>query len=169
MRPLLSVPAKADLPWFTSTQVGQNELNKMVQRMCQEAGVAGKKTNHSLRATGASQLFQANVPEKIIQQRTGHRSLQALRHYERTTSERHQASHPSSDVAVSYQSIVEKQITPQPMLPMATTTAAAPVGPAFNMSCTVKIYYNPDPVPPPLLPEITKAALDYLLEDLPTV
>ena len=91
MRPLLSVPAKADLPWFTSTQVGQNELNKMVQRMCQEAGVAGKKTNHSLRATGASQLFQANVPEKIIQQRTGHRSLEALRQYERTTSEQHQA------------------------------------------------------------------------------
>ena len=37
------------------------------------------KTNHSLRATAASELFCANVPEKLIQERTGHKSLQALR------------------------------------------------------------------------------------------
>ena len=31
-------------------------------------------------------LFQAQVPEKLIQQRTGHRSLDALRQYERTSA-----------------------------------------------------------------------------------
>lgn len=56
--------------------------------MFQQIGVTGK-TNHSLRATGASALFEANVPEKIIQERTGHRSLKALRLYERTTDEQH--------------------------------------------------------------------------------
>jgi len=30
-------------------------------------------------------MFQAGVSEKLIQQRTGHRSLQGLRQYERTT------------------------------------------------------------------------------------
>jgi len=32
--------------------------------------------NHSLRATGCSRLFEAGVPEKVIQQWTGHLSLQ---------------------------------------------------------------------------------------------
>ena len=41
------------------------------------------KTNHSLRATGATPLFQKNVPERIVQKVTGHRSVEALRFYER--------------------------------------------------------------------------------------
>lgn len=40
-----------------------------------------------MRATGATDHYTANVPEKLIQQRTGHRSLKALRTYERTTGE----------------------------------------------------------------------------------
>ena len=47
----------------------------------------GNKKNHSLRATGASTLFHANVPEKIIQECTGHRSLAALQQYEHTIDE----------------------------------------------------------------------------------
>ena len=61
----------------------------MVKEMFQQIGISGK-TNHSLRATGASCLFEAKVPEKIVQERTGHRSLKALRIYERTTDEQHQ-------------------------------------------------------------------------------
>ena len=44
----------------------------MLKDMCFEAGIAGHKTNHSLRVTGASELFQAGVLEKIIKERTGH-------------------------------------------------------------------------------------------------
>lgn len=50
-----------------------------------------RKSNHSLRATGATEMFAANVPEKLIQSRTGHRSLDALRLYERPSHEQHQA------------------------------------------------------------------------------
>ena len=57
--------------------------------MCQEAGIADKKTNHSLRATGASALFNAGVPEKMIREVTGHRS-NALQLYERPTLEQRQ-------------------------------------------------------------------------------
>ena len=53
----------------------------MVKDMFAEVGIAGK-TNHSLRATGATNLYTANVPEKMIQQCTGHRLLKALRTYE---------------------------------------------------------------------------------------
>ena len=40
-------------------------------------GASADRDLASLHATGASALFEANVPEKIIQERTGHRSLKA--------------------------------------------------------------------------------------------
>ena len=57
----------------------------MMKNMCNKAGISGGFTNHSPRAYGATALFQAKVPEKLIQQRTGHRSLESLRQYERTS------------------------------------------------------------------------------------
>ena len=97
-----------DFPWFTSTPIGRNELNKMVPNLCQEAGISGQKTNHSLRATGASQLFQVNAPEKIIQERTGRRSTNAL--YKRTAEEQHMAVTKvlSSNLDVSYMSVLQQ-------------------------------------------------------------
>ena len=41
----------------------------MVKEMCVDAGIA-PRTNHSLRASGASSMFRANVPKKIIQKIT---------------------------------------------------------------------------------------------------
>ena len=51
--------------------------------MCKDAKVEGNFTNHSLRATGATLLFDAGVPILIVQKRTGHKSLDALCTYER--------------------------------------------------------------------------------------
>ena len=65
--------------------VGKNTLSKMLKEMYLEAGLPDIYTNHSLRAYGASILFQGEVPEKIIQQRTGHKSVNSLQQYERTT------------------------------------------------------------------------------------
>ena len=56
-----------------------------MKEMCSQAGLSTEFTNYSLRAYGATSLFQAKVPEKLIQQRTGHKSLKALRQYERTS------------------------------------------------------------------------------------
>ena len=72
-----------DSVWFTSVPIGKNMLSKMLKTMCFEAGVEGNKSNHSLRAYAATELFQAGIPEKVIQDRTGHRSLDGLRKYER--------------------------------------------------------------------------------------
>ena len=59
--------------------------------MCEKAKTNGNKTNHSLRASSETFLFDSGVPEKIIQERTGHRSLEPLRTYERTTEHQHKA------------------------------------------------------------------------------
>ena len=74
--------------WFTIQPVGCNTLATMLKSMCEGVGIFGK-TNHSLRATGATRLFEANMPEKLIQERTGHRSTAALRQYEHTTVQQH--------------------------------------------------------------------------------
>ena len=49
------------------------------------------KTNHSLPAIGASSLFQTNVPERIIQKTTGHKSIEALHTYERVSDDQYRA------------------------------------------------------------------------------
>lgn len=60
--------------------------------MCCQAGISGKMTNNSLRATGATPLHAKGAPEKLLQERTGHRSLEALRAYEKTNLSQHQAA-----------------------------------------------------------------------------
>ena len=45
--------------------------------MCIDAGLEGNFTNHS-----TIEIFRASVPKAIIQQRTGHWSLEVLQEYE---------------------------------------------------------------------------------------
>ena len=40
--------------WYTSNPVGHNKLGETVWRLCKEAGIQGRFTNHSLRATTAT-------------------------------------------------------------------------------------------------------------------
>ena len=42
-----------------------------------------------MRASGATAMFQKNIPERVIQKVTGHRSLHSLRAYERISTSQH--------------------------------------------------------------------------------
>ena len=90
LKPLSKTPLDETKPWFCLVPVGKNLLSKYVELMCEDAGLE-KRSNHSLRATGASALFTAGVPEKIIKGITGHRSSKALEVYERPTQSQLQA------------------------------------------------------------------------------
>ena len=68
----------------------KNKLGNIVKEICLEASIESK-TNHCLRATGATSMFRSNVLEKIIQNVTGHRSLEAFRKYEKASDDQHQA------------------------------------------------------------------------------
>ena len=83
LRPLSKISDVDDAVWFSSVLIGKYVLSKMVKKMCSKAKKEGNKTNHSLRATGITSLFQAGLPEKAMQDRSGHRSLDGLRKYER--------------------------------------------------------------------------------------
>ena len=50
------------------------------------------RTNHSLQATAATALLKVNVPERKIQERTGHRSIATLRLHERSNEFQHCAA-----------------------------------------------------------------------------
>ena len=127
-------------------------------QMCEDAGVKGHKTNHSLRATAASELFRANVPEKIIQERTGHRSLTALRTYEHKTDQQHQVV--SSIMAASTDCSYEQGYTQQPQ----PNPIRLPHQSMFNMQgCTVTINIGQQLPPQPPLPPVP--ALDFTLDD----
>ena len=65
--------------------------SKIWLERCLDAGIKGQKTNHSLRVSGTTSLFAAGVPERVIQSRTGHSSLEALRKYERVTIDQEKA------------------------------------------------------------------------------
>ena len=73
--------------WYGQTPIGHNTLDTTVSRICKAAGIVGYKTNHSLRVTTATRLFQKGVEEQLIMARTGHRSLEGVRTYKRIGDE----------------------------------------------------------------------------------
>jgi len=71
--------------WFSADPVGHNVLSKTVSRLCIEAGITGFKTNHSLRVSAATRLFETGLDEQLIMERTGHKSTDGVRTYKRTS------------------------------------------------------------------------------------
>ena len=59
-------------------------------KISEKGELTTKYTNHSLRATSASRMFASNVPEKVIQEKTGHGSLAGLRAYKHATTRQEQ-------------------------------------------------------------------------------
>ena len=73
--------------WFSRTPLGHNTLKNFVGNMCKKAGIKGYKTNHSLRATAATRLYLSGVDEQLVMELTGHRSIEGIRSYKRTSRE----------------------------------------------------------------------------------
>ena len=66
--------------------MGRNTLDRFLKRIMDDANLdSAKKSNHSLRATAISRMYQSNVPEKLIMERSGHLSRECLTSYECTT------------------------------------------------------------------------------------
>ena len=77
--------------WYTTVPIGRNKLSKAVADMCKEGGIMGYKTNHSLRATAATRLYESGIDEQLVMERTGHRSIEGVRSYKRTTNKQTEA------------------------------------------------------------------------------
>jgi len=97
-------------PWYSKQPRGKHYLNEMVKKMCVEAKIEGDFTNHSLRASGTTELFQHEVPEMVIQDFTGHRSVKALRKYKVAVMQKRAASNilTATSVAENFSAEVQK-------------------------------------------------------------
>ncbi len=70
--------------WYTDKAVGVNSLKKVVSEMMKSAGIEGQFTNHSLRATTATRMYDKGIDEQLIKEVTGHKS-DAVRIYKHTS------------------------------------------------------------------------------------
>ena len=71
--------------WYCDARVGINTISRVVKKLCSNAGLVGYFTNHSSRATAATRMYSADLPEQLICEKTGHRS-EAVREYKRTST-----------------------------------------------------------------------------------
>ncbi len=150
--------------WYAPIPIGHSSLNTTISRLCKTAGIHGYRTNHSLRATAATRLHQSGmIQEQEIMARTGHRSLEGVRSYKRTSSEQMElvsdvlsngpkrtcqtpqsqppvvtAHHPSLNKSVPSTSVSEQQNRSMSLHQAAMNTA-----PTFNFSScnSVTIQY----------------------------
>ena len=140
VRPLDKVPDEESKPWYTKQRVGQNKLKEMLPSLSVDSGCSVRYTNHSLRATAATRMFSTGVPEK-----TGHRSLKALRFYERTQPAMEKAvsaviANPKNEFS-GFGSMPDE---PSPDDEPATEkrTAAGHTFSGTLSNCTINISYN---------------------------
>ena len=98
-------------------------------------------------------MFQHGAPEKLIQERTGHRSVEGLRAYERLNESQHKAV--SALLARKPDGVQYSKRMQMQSLNMPSTSSTGPVAqPAFNVhemhGCTINNFYG---VPPPQPPQ----------------
>ena len=96
--------------WYVSKPLGKNTLGNIVKSMCEEAGIQGRKVNHSARKTAITTLVHAGVPLTPVQQHSGHKSLASMNNYS-TASLNQQKD--MSDQVVIFSKASETVGTPQ--------------------------------------------------------
>ena len=91
-QPLEETPNDPTSPWYSNQPVDKYTLEMKLSKMWSLAGIEDKITNHSVTAIAFTQMYEMGVPEKLIQERNGHRSLDSLWMYERTSTHQQQAA-----------------------------------------------------------------------------
>ena len=93
--------------WFCDQPYSINKIKGTVKELCKMAGIEGKFTNHSLRATCASRMYSKNVLEQIIKEITGHRS-ECVRTYKRTSDKLKEKA--SRTLSVQSQKVCKEEV-----------------------------------------------------------
>ncbi|XP_046562159.1 uncharacterized protein LOC124271136 [Haliotis rubra] len=118
LRPLVK---PRDGQWYSQQVVGKHTLQQTVGKMCKQAGFEGFYSNHSLRATCATRLFQSGIDEQLITRTTGHRST-AVREYNRVSTAQEKEL---SNVIQGGGELPKRRRTADSSVNVATTTTPA--------------------------------------------
>ena len=81
LRPLLRY-AHDGSTWYSCQPIGIHTLQNITSAVCAKAGLAGKCTNHGLKVTSTTRLFQEGVSEQLVCEMTGN-SSEAVSTYKR--------------------------------------------------------------------------------------
>lgn len=85
--------------WYLRQAMGKNTLSEYVKTMCVEAGVQGRKTNHSARKTTVTALAHEKIPPTQIMQVSGHKNVQSINEYcSASLNQQQEMSHILSNV-----------------------------------------------------------------------
>ena len=91
MRALDHFPTDPKKCCMTKQRMGTNILKNMLPELSEKSGIGVHYTNHSLRATAITRMFNKGIPEKVIAETSGHKTMKALRCYEHTSQQQQQA------------------------------------------------------------------------------
>ena len=83
LRPLQEPERKI---WYYKIAAGRETLGIVVAQVMKGASFEGYYSNHSLRRTCATRLYDKGLPEQLIQETTGHRCADGVRCYKHTTT-----------------------------------------------------------------------------------
>ena len=76
--------------WYSTMPVGINSIRKVTGKLLKDAGLDSYFTNHSLRRTCATRLFQAGTNVKLVKEIMGHVS-DAVHKYQTTSDQQRMA------------------------------------------------------------------------------
>ena len=96
--------------WYSSRPLGYHKLDNTVARFCKSAGIPGYKTNHSLRVTAATRLYDSGIDEQLVMETTGHCSTEGVCTYKRTSKTQRQQV---SDILSAKRICVKHPIPPE--------------------------------------------------------
>ena len=121
------------LPRFSTQLIGINKLSTYIKSMFSYAGISteGRNiTNHSGKVTLCTSLYNSGYEEQTVQNRSGHRSTDAVRRYKRPGSELLQSVsdclQPPKPVESKSKKLSFEQPNPESDATMSTPTASTP-------------------------------------------
>ena len=118
-------------PWYLDAPMGVNRIAKIMSRTAARAGVTGKVTNHSVRRTMLTQLYQRGVPPTMIAQLSGHKNVSSLNHYAvASLQQQQQMCNMLQNPLQNRRNFMNEAVT-EPMTPVLAATPVAPVAPTL--------------------------------------
>ena len=120
--------------WYQSRPIGHNPLGQTIKKLCTRAGATGYYTNHSLRRTCETRLYNKGIDEQQIMSITGHRSIDGVRVYKEICHNQQEQVSKMLDVQPNKKFKNDNQES------LSSEGTAAKTGQVFNFSnCVVNM------------------------------
>ena len=102
-----TIPSTKSIVWYKKQRVGMNNVGNLQQKINKLLGIEGHKTNHSLRRTQATSLFQVGRTGEEVKERTGHKSCAVEEYMQTSNEQKRETSAVLAAVAIAGRKCVE--------------------------------------------------------------